>query len=788
YISQVSRTLFLFELLVEFIRLDRRCEVSDELALAVRLWDFPTLIIYQPRQSIKDSQQRGGDYTFNKGKSCFFKMNLQSLHSHLSAAPLYGMVLDVKKEMPILVGSSLVSLAKATDSIRQDVPSPSSHTERELVSVCSLTGERIGSISLSYKLLCMGASLLPHITERGGITSTHVREGGGAQEGEEEGNKSTDSLLVDSEAMFLSTADKSGFCTNIQKDKGENVKNLTNQNDGDDGCAAAECFHPEKRSRSLTDNTFDEEMNIFCPPLLYYTHSAEEESRKQVVDYKLLNQYPEAFTFDELCSDDEADGHEMHQEVQAEASEPTPNVLGEALRKLPVLNALLVELSQLNVNNTHHPSPACTHRPGSTEPAAGHGNMPKQAVHESKHATTPYFTHSHSPRSCSAEQSVKMSRKQEETLKESINSSKSPRKKLVYGTTKAFSLRLKHISPLKAKHRDCEKLLQDETQPVRIKGRVKSSHKTVKSSKTKIHSGLNENVETVIQSVTVDSAPREKSRQGKAQVKQDRDAQRMLEKPSLSELDLKCIHIPSMDSDNVPQSKDKKQHHSESDQSQPEPDRSRERVEYAAGSRRSSTRSSFSNSSRNGAEEVDYADDFNSLAPSDAFSPDPLSSPETSRAKTPKSPLHSDVWSSDVGSEGAQRKASILPVPVKSQSSPQHALRGTFVIRPRLHTSALSFSSDDDDGHGSASSQTADSRKQVTASGSSAETLRTPGGQSGESAESRGPVRGLSAESISSFEAQEAKELEDDVGSLDFRKEYQHISQLVANKLPGYTM
>lgn len=68
------------------------------------------------------------------------------------------------------------------------------------------------------------------------------------------------------------------------------------------------------------------------------------------------------------------------------------------------------------------------------------------------------------------------------------------------------------------------------------------------------------------------------------------------------------------------------------------------------------------------------------------------------------------------------------------------------------------------------------------------ESLMSSRGQTSALANHSIPIRGLSADSVSSVEPQEVEELEDELGSLDFRKEYQHISELVASKLPGYTM
>ncbi|XP_070772737.1 microtubule-associated protein 10 [Enoplosus armatus] len=817
--NDTLETLFSFELLVEYIRIEKESKVSDELALGVRLLDFPTLLIYQPQQSSGGINQQG-QHAFNRGKSCLFKMNLNSLHTHLSNTPLYAMVLDVKEEIPKLVGTSLISLAKVMDNIRQDatehgVSTPSCHGERGLVGVCNLTGEKMGSISLTYKLLSLGASLLPHITERRGPESTSAHGGQHVQESIMEKSISTELLPLDRGNVCSPTLGKSDVSRNIQNSKPSTGNASITEEKQDSGvCVAMQTRSQMPQTVKETGNSFEEDLTLFCPPHLFYSNS-EERSRNEGGDCKLLNLDSEAFTFDDTCSEedtaentiegvsspvmDQRVRHDVKMSRNQETSGVTPNVLGEALRQLPLLNALLVELSQLNGQNPHqplsiHPSLAWIYRPASTEPSAGQGNTAQKA--HTKSLQSPHLKHLHSPRNCSTPvvrpASVKLRNKQEEALIERKSSSTSPRTKLVYGTTKTFNLRLKQVSPLKVKRRECMDLIQNETQS--SKGKTKSSNKITKSSKRKSvlnqSCSLNEHFETMIQGITSESALqntialKHKNLQAKDQGKQDRDSRRT--EPSLSERDLKCIHIPSVDSDNVAQNKDKMKHHSDSNRSQSESDG--EKIESPGSSRRSSPKSSFSDSSGEGNEEADYADDFNSLEPSDAYSPDPASSPEPSRAKTPKSPVRPDFCSSD--SEGFQKRT-VLPVPVKAPSSPQRALRGTHIIRPRTHASALSFSSDDADRDGSASLRTVCSRKHMTESSrversSVAESFMSSRGQRSESTKNSGP--GFSAESISSFEPQEAEELEDELGSLDFRKEYQHISKLVADKLPGYTM
>uniref|UniRef100_A0A3P8QXU7 Microtubule-associated protein 10 C-terminal domain-containing protein n=1 Tax=Astatotilapia calliptera TaxID=8154 RepID=A0A3P8QXU7_ASTCA len=792
-------TLFSLELLVEYIRVEKNCKILNELALGVTLLNFPTLLIYHSNNPGHNEKEKPGMFAFNRGKCCFFKMDLNSLHVQLSNTPLYGMVLDVTEESPKLVGSCMISLAKAMDRI-----SPSYHIERGLVvSICNLAGEKVGAMSLSYKLLCLGASLLPHITER-----ERVPGGQQAQEHVKETNKST-SQPPDSGNVCSPTPQCSGKAQSKGEVNAEVLLSKDRKEEEDDDVFDG----TEHRPQDEAENDSEEDLTVFCPPHLYY--SAEEKGVNEQGDYKSWTLDSEAPVFEDSCSEEEVDEKEvespsspvMHSEVRHDAkirnqetSTMPPNVLGEALQRMPLLNALLVELSQLNSSQplTVHPSLAWIYRPASAELSAK--NTPQKAqtksLKKTKQETFPHLRRFHSSRNVSTHivrpDSVKLKDKKENMLLENKSSCKSPRKKLVCGTTKTFNLRLKQISPLRVNRRECEELKQNKTQ---VNEKTGLGHKTIKSGKRKSvikrSSDFNENIETLMQSISRDSALQETvtlKQHVKVEGKQCRGSPTTSEKALLSETLSKCIHIPSVDTDSVPQSKDKSEHHSESDQSQSESDRRGDKIESSRSRRRSSSKSSFSDSSWAGNEEADYVDDFNSLEPSDAYSPDPLNSPEPSRAKTPKSPVR--FWNSDSESDSVQRRSAPLPVPIKAPSSPKHTLRGTHIIRPRTQTSALSCSSDECDRDRSASLQ---SRKQMSASGrvemtSCTESLMSSRGQTSALANHSIPIRGLSADSVSSVEPQEVEELEDELGSLDFRKEYQHISELVASKLPGYTM
>lgn len=808
--SDNDETLFSIELMVESVRIDKEGKVSNELAVGVRLLDFPTLLIYQPQQSSGGVGQRGEcqrrEYVFNRGKSCFFKMNLNSLHNQLANSPLYTMVLDVKEDIPKLVGTSLISLAKVMDMIRLDVTehgasAPSSHGERGLVGVCDLKGEKIGSISLSYKLQSLGASLLPHITDTRGDESTSSN--GKNKESVREKNKSTDLLNLDC------ICSPSLVIPNTKSDE----NNLINEDKQHSHVCTV--MQTPKAQIPETGDSFEEDISIFCPPQLFYSNSSEEKNREGPGDCKLLHGDSQAVTFEDIYTEEEElsqhkiediNSQIMHQSVGHDVKTSkdqqkggTPNVLGEALRQLPLLNALLVELAQLNDQNPQqplsiHPNLAWIYRPISTAPPDESANKSPQ---KTRQWASPPIKNLPKPRSCSTPvvRTAFVKDKKEEALFESKNSSKSQRKKLVYGTTKTFNLRLRQVSPLRMKHRECVELIKNQTQSSMAKGKTRLSNKPKKCSKgkpaLKQSNSLNDNIETMIQSITVNSALQETIMLKQKDLHESVGGEaghspEISDKTSLSERDLKVICLPGMDVDS---DSDKSEDHGRSKQSQSEPDRHRDKIESSGSSRHSSPKSFISNSSGGGNKQADYADDFDSLEPSDAYSPDPASSYGSSRAKTPRSPLRSDLCNSESDSEGFQGRAVVLPVPIKAPSSPQRALRGTHVIRPRTHTSALSFSSDDGDRGRSASSLTICSGKNSRVERSSgADSFLSSRGQNSVSTKNSDPVRGFSADSVSSFEPQEAEEQGDELGTLDFRKEYQHISKLVVNKLPGYTM
>lgn len=691
--SEDVGTLFSVELLVECVRIENEIEVSDQLALGVRLLDYRTLLIRQPQQNrggVFHAGQQQRKYVFKRGKSCFFKMNQNSLHIQLCNVPLYVMVLDMKEDIPKLVGTSLISLAEVMDRISKDVAergasSFSCHGERGQFSMCSLNGAKIGSISLSYKLQSLGTYLLPQITD----SRTENSTSGNGKAKESIKKKNVSSALLSCESVNVSSPTMNNK---------SNENNLTNEDKhGSSVCTTIQIEEKPKGHKHQRlkepENGLEEDLSVFCPPHLFYCNTSGTKNKSDGDADRLLNLELGACTFEDKYSDEETSDNKIQvtsslctsQTVKydgnRQASKMTPNVSGGALQQLPLLNALLDELSQLNDPNLQHrlsiqPHVAWSHQSISREPLDVQGNTA-----QNKHNEASQKKQQHSLRNCSTPTVRTGSAKVEAKQQQASSDNKRTGKKLVFRTTRTFNLRLKHISQIKEKTQHHE-LNKRESQSSMAKGKI-TDPKIMMSTKGKAAQKQSEclkgNIETVKQNVS-----------------------------NISVRALKDLAIVDDATDD--RNEDKPERRSESDQSQYGSDRYRGKSQSTGNSQHSSPKGrSFSDRSREGNEEEFYTDDFNSFHSSDLSSTDPSGSPESSRDTTPRSPCHSDSsYNSNSGSEGFQSRHS-PPAPSKATGSPQHSLMRTYVIRPRTRT--LHVSSDDSDIVGSASSRRTRSRK-----------------------------------------------------------------------------
>ncbi|XP_051936424.1 microtubule-associated protein 10 [Hippocampus zosterae] len=740
-----QQTLFSFELLVEYICFDCEKKISDEIAVGIRLLDFPTLLIYPPELRGDDTLQHDNNkrlvYSFNRGKSCFFEMNLDSLHTQLANTPVYVMILDVKDEIPKLFGTSLISLASIMDRIRRDsmehdFTSCSSYGERGFVRVNNLAEEPVGVISLSYKLLTVGVSLPLRVTKKIPISREQC-----PQEG------------ITKRANKINNSD----CMRFQ---------LSTQDSYDDGGVDMDKHAASTQTERVPishiphtvqeQRSFEEDLTVFCPPCLYYCNSGKEKHNAQENEYRLVEPDSTVLTQKDTFSENE-NSLEMDlllQNTPKTSESVDPKVLEEALRPLPLLNALFVELSQLNVHNLqqqsvlNHPDLDWINKRDSLGASDGQVITPKtRPVQKSKVDHSLHSNHLHcpeivSPKNFNAEHGGPMQKKQSDNIFES----KEHRKKLVYKTTKTYNLRRQKNCTV-VKHRDCmASHTANETQSSTSKGK-KSDKRNGFIPKENMKKTQNMQVVTAVQ-----GTPKVKHDDGSKleNPKQDRKTA-SISPPRVNDDDDDATinKLPKMI---LTRTKSKSQ-------------------DVKLGSCKSSRHSSRGSLLSDTDKEEDYADDFNSFEASDA---DTTTSPKPAQSKPP---FPHGFHTSDLDSEPFKEKP-LLPSPMRGHSPVQRVLRGTHLIQPRTRDSALSCSSDE---NGAVSVQMRCSKKQANDDSSEA---TSAGGQKSEN--SSLVWRG-SSDSICS-DPLEAEELEDDLGSLDFRKEYQHISELVAFKLPGYTL
>ena len=181
-----SESLFSLELTVDKLFLpSTACRFP---AVAFRLLDFPTLIIHHVESNLGDAikskvrlrpeykvphqinelKDHHGWFVIQKGKSCLFKVSMETLRNHLIQTPLYVMIIDTFTDVPKLVGSCYVSLKCAmemvyTDILERGISVPTVHGEKGEFKVYNLMGSEIGCLSLGFRLLSLGAGLLAHL-------------------------------------------------------------------------------------------------------------------------------------------------------------------------------------------------------------------------------------------------------------------------------------------------------------------------------------------------------------------------------------------------------------------------------------------------------------------------------------------------------------------------------------------------------------------------------------------------------------------------------------------------
>ncbi|XP_010589316.2 microtubule-associated protein 10 [Loxodonta africana] len=306
--------LFSLELLVECVRLEAgvlpspvvavqeegasppRASGSLCPAVAFRLLDFPTLLVYPPGGPATPAPEpRPGVVSFGRGKSCLFRLHPATLHRLLLRTPLYALLLQLHPGSPTpapqLLGSCGISLAAAVSKVLGPTASVCSQGHRGSYPLVNLMGERIGDIALGYRLTDLGSCLLGHLELP--ITSTR----GGLQqvEGQKAGEVSSQPLQEKQQPRQVTAQPTSGddrHPVNLKLTKSQkNLKEIVSHRDASfDYMGSVEkgktnsvviCSNASSRKCNSPLNQevteLDIETNTFCPPPLYYTHLTQEK-------------------------------------------------------------------------------------------------------------------------------------------------------------------------------------------------------------------------------------------------------------------------------------------------------------------------------------------------------------------------------------------------------------------------------------------------------------------------------------------------------------------------------
>ncbi|XP_029770719.1 microtubule-associated protein 10 [Suricata suricatta] len=545
--APVSERLFSLELLVDWVRLEAGlpppppppsvAEIEEEQeddeeeeeaslprmsrglcpAVAFRLLDFPTLLVYPPDgPGAPVPEPQPGLVRFGRGKSCLFRLHPATLHGLLRQKPLHALLLQLPPGRPTpaprLLGACSVSLAAAAHKVLgQAAASGCSQGHRGRFPLHNQVGERIGDIALCYRLTDLGSSLLGHL-ERPGATTAVGMEGVAvsAQTPQEKQRPNPEPLPSDAKSLLSLKIPKA------HKDLKE-VAFRSKTNSGNtvsvEHCKTSSLYSDSGGRRNVSPPNqeltgLDIEANIFCPPPLYYTHLTQEKTPpvQGTVTIKPQINAPEELDgiflegnhvdvpahsdslkhtnsgthggppklinpphVQDIRASNQTAGH-----VQTEQSRI------DTIRQLPLLNALLVELSLLYNRPVAgptqiHPHLAWLYR--TEEKKSPESSAKCTCKSESKKGKLSMGENDKSAHLQYKKNQVENLKKGKYFEKNSGNPPKrGPRGKLLYGLTNTLKLRLKQTNPgMLVVHEKREQYRKMQAQMLGAKLRIPSS-------------------------------------------------------------------------------------------------------------------------------------------------------------------------------------------------------------------------------------------------------------------------------------------------------------------------
>ncbi|XP_062981485.1 microtubule-associated protein 10 [Elgaria multicarinata webbii] len=534
-----EETLFSLELLVESARVEPRLLPTPlptsgpfRPAVALRLLDFPTLLVRAPHAA------PGPLVPFGRGKSCLFRLRPDALRALLRRSPLYALLLALPPTPgpARLLGSSSVSLAAAAEEL---LLGAGPGGRRGQFPLRDLMGDLVGELGLSYRLCNLGSTLLRHLGQGEAPEEPHTGEEDQQQPPHKVGTHSFRGLALELIPEVEENQDSTPESCSLESLSSSLTEPLSSNPD----------FGEIARELEI-------ESNIFCPPPMYYSHPTENlcsipKSTAAVTVAAVKEPLPaEEITLPSVVPPVKEELSSVQEATPLTQTFGSPEQLRQTLSQLPLLNALLVELSLLNSQalqpcpSTVHPQLAWLYQnveegtkapSSSTKPACredkktthrkerGRSPSPKLKRNRSDHLKC--FAPSMqviSPRKVLTRTAFS---ERNGTEKNNTKENSPPRRRLTYGLTNTLRLRLQRSNPGMLKVHEKRELRRKKQGDIVVEKKGKSS-----SAKGKLSRGspehfpkssghfdeksipdrnaqINENVETLIQSGVAQDCP-----------------------------------------------------------------------------------------------------------------------------------------------------------------------------------------------------------------------------------------------------------------------------------------
>ncbi|XP_006982553.1 microtubule-associated protein 10 [Peromyscus maniculatus bairdii] len=478
--------LFSLELLVDWVRLEVGLSpCAGRPAVAFRLLDFPPLLVLPPAASGQEPQS--GTIDFGRGKACLLRLRPAALHRPRLRAVLLQLP-QGPASAPCLLGACDILLVASPQGRRGKftLRGPAAEPVGELAVFCRLTDlgrfppgaqELPGPLSPAS---IMGSEALEVWEPRTQDAPKPCTKEAAARCLQCASNvrclEASEPCAKDTNSWSAGDSDPSA----IQKTWEEAVLH-SKASSGD--MASAPCS-PAPSGRSVSPlspevTELDFESNTFCPPPLYYTHLAQEKTSSARVEITIEPQRNGPEDLDGIFPETKRVGPPIHLVKHTRsAMEESPPVLlnppqmkgpgsvnevtcppqteqstANAIRQLPLLNALLIELSLLCNQPVASPTQVHPHLAWlyGSEHKGPEPSVKSTSRSESKSASR------------SEPKSNKLSVREHEKLvslqskknpkgkhSEKISGSPPPRVtkgKLLYGLTNTLRLRLKQTNP-----------------------------------------------------------------------------------------------------------------------------------------------------------------------------------------------------------------------------------------------------------------------------------------------------------------------------------------------------